>query len=286
MYTLHLLRNRGSPKPFRDVYEEVPWIEFVYYPGQSMEERIRHLNVASSRHELNVYKSHACPPAVPVRDDIKYIVIVRNPFDVAASGREFFANHGKKFADMWGGFPPTAGEDTLMPEDEWEKLLLSDRGDGKSIVDSLAVDILRNWWPYRNRTNVLILHYADRLRDDATQVKRMAEFLHLNLTSNEIQSVVDQVKFSEMKKVQEKVQMRYIFDEYKDKGLIPRDVFLLRTDTKGSMLQRGPNRSGNDELSIQFRERFQTTLEKSFGPKTLEWYMKGGRLPIEEDLIV
>jgi len=284
MYTLHMLRMRGQPAPFRDIYEEVPWLEFIYYPGQSMDDRIRHLNTASSKYPLRVFKSHSYPPAMPVRDDLKYIVIVRNPFDVAASAREFFTNHGKKFADMWGGFPPNAGEDEQMSEKDFEQFLLGDMGGGKSIAEGLAIDILRNWWPYRNRTNVLILHYADRISDDETQIKRMADFLNLNLTSSEIRSVADQVTYKEMKKVQEKVELRHVFDEYKDQQLIPRDVFILRTDTGGSMMQRGPKRSGNDELSPRFLQKLQDILDKFLGPKALEWYKNGGRIPYEEDL--
>jgi hypothetical protein len=34
MNTVHEIRTKGRPEPFRDIYEEVPFVEFMYYPGE------------------------------------------------------------------------------------------------------------------------------------------------------------------------------------------------------------------------------------------------------------
>ena len=286
MYTLHQIRNKGKVTEFRDIYEEIPWAEFVHYPGESLHDRVKHLNQITDRHsDMRIIKSHIPPPVLPFRHDVNYLVIIRNPFDVIASCREFFANHGKKFADMWGGFPPGAGEDVLTPEDEWEQMVLRDSGDGKPLAETFVLDFVSNWWPYRNHSNVLILHYSDRIKDDTTQINRLASFLNVTLTNEELHRVAEQVSFKETKKVQDRLELRYLLEPFKERGLVAKDVFPLRTDKEGTMVNQGPKRKGTEQLSQNMREGVTEMMNKTYPPAMIEWIMNGGRLPVEADVL-
>lgn len=280
MYTVNLLRAKGRlPARFRDVYEEVPWAEFVYYPGQTVDERIQHINNVSSRYPFGIFKTHVAPPTLPMRDDVKYIVSFRDLFDAAASSRPFFNNHQAGFAKLWGGFPPNAGEPNLGPEQEWERMLLEDGGNGVPMVKTFFFDMLNSWWPLRNRSNVLLVHYSDRLKEDVTQLKRISNFLGLGLSDTELSSIATQVSYSEMKKVETAVELRYVLNQYKARGLIPEDVFLLNEKKGSNMMNKGGSRKGRQELSQHLREGLDSLAKTSLSPDAWEWVMKGGAIP-------
>jgi hypothetical protein len=61
MNTLHHIRARGNPKPFREIYEEVRFGELVYYPGQSLEQRVEILRRTGKKYPFNIIKTHFPP---------------------------------------------------------------------------------------------------------------------------------------------------------------------------------------------------------------------------------
>ena len=124
MATCHYIRARGKPEPFRDIYEEVRWLEFVYYPGQTIEERVEILKKTGQRYPYSIYKTHEAPPNIQLRDDARYIFAVRNAVDAMASLRPFFRGTLKSFSDWWGGFPPMAGSPDDVSDEEYEKFVL------------------------------------------------------------------------------------------------------------------------------------------------------------------
>ena len=59
---------------------------------------------------------------------------------------------------------------------------------------------LSSWYPQRERSNILVLHYEDMQRDLAATVARVAHFLDQPLTNEEIERVAELSTFSSMKK--------------------------------------------------------------------------------------
>jgi len=278
MYTMNLIRSHGNPPAFRDLYEEIPWAEFVYYPGQTLAERIEVLKNISNRYPFAIYKTHDGPPLYKFRKDIKYIVGVRNLVDVAASLKTFFHNHGKEFAKMWGGFPPSAGA-TLWSDEEFEKFFLKDDGSGKGGFIKYGFDVYKAFWPYRHEPNVLFVHYSDRLKDDRTQIKKMADFVGVKLTEEELDKVTKASSFSEMKKQESKVNLLHLFDQFKAKGLIPEDVFILTAEDGPKFLSKGPGRKGEQEVRESMIEGVGEAIRSVFGSEIAQWIKTGGPLP-------
>lgn len=278
MFTAHILRERGHlAEDFKDVYLDVPWPDFIFYPGQTVDERIQNVQ-NKSRTPFNIYKTHYSPPTLPLRDDVKYVVVVRNPFDAAASLRPFFYNHGKTFAKMWGGFPP-GSEEFLIPDDEWEKMCIKDSGNGHPLLNEVVLEFLPNWWPYRNKPNVLFLHYSDRLKDDFAQLQRLNSFLNLQLSDQELNEIQRKVSFKEMKSHADEFSLRYYIRPWQEKGKIPKDVefFMSKDDV---MLNKGPARSGDQELPASFKKGLTDLLHKVVpDQKAADWFQNGGPVP-------
>ncbi len=79
----------GGTSDFRDIYEEVPWIEFVSHPGQSHQEIIDRVD-AMPESRRRAFKTHSAPPDVPfvkagTEKDVKYVVVFRNPEEVSTA---------------------------------------------------------------------------------------------------------------------------------------------------------------------------------------------------------
>jgi len=273
MATMHHVRARGKPAPYEDIYTEVRWLDFVYYPGQTMEERINILTRYHDVYPFSVYKTHFAPPILKLRDDSFYIIGVRNPLDAVASLKPFLRNHNPKLAAIWGGFPAEAGKPSGPNEDEtFENVILNDMGNGKPMLNVLITDVLGLWWPYRKHKNVLFVHYNDRLKDHKGEIDRMARFVGVNLTADELDAVAEQTTFAAMKKVSHKFDPHAIFDEFKARGKLPKDVDSMIKD----LVNVGGKRDAKTELSLEFVAKIKAKLLREFPAEVVEWFINGG----------
>lgn len=281
MYTVNLMRCKGNlHAKFREIYEEVPWAEMVHYPGETVEERIAVINSVSRRYPYNVLKTHFAPPILPFRDDVKYVVCFRNPFDAAASLRTFFQNVAKIASRVWGGFPPGAGDQQLSPEEDWQHMLLVDGGDGKPFLNAVIVDAFRTWWPLRNKPNVLFIHYSDRIKDDVSQLKRLNTFLDLKLTESQIDEMARRVSFQELKNHASVMEIEHVYEPFVKQGLLPEKFKLFEAITgNATLMNAGPSRVGIEVLPAKLRQGIDAILDKDMTADMKQWFLKGGPVP-------
>ena len=283
MATVHFIRGKGNPPPFRDIYEEVRWIEFVYYPGQSMESRLETLRNTSRHYPFSIYKTHKNPPEFNIRDDAFYIVKTRNPIDAIASLEPFLRNHLPGFAKMWGGFPMSAGEaenpGTLI---EYEKFLFEDIGSGKSGLDVLILDPILGFWEFRNKSNVLFLHYTDRMKDHKGQIARIAKFLGVDLSSEELNLVAKNTDFKAMKRDASKYNLAHVFDAFRGPDKVP--DFVTTMLSPNVLVNMGPERDAKAVLPEYFIEKAKRVILDKTGPKIYKWFMEGGEFPADSEL--
>jgi len=271
--TMHHARARGKPAPYDDIHTEVRWPDLVHYPGQSMEERIELLKKMHAIYPFSIYKTHFAPPTIKLRNDSFYIVGVRNPLDAVASLKPFLRNHNPNFAKIWGGFPVEAGKPPGPNEDKtYEYMILHDIGNGVPMLDFFITDLVHSWWPYRKHKNVLFVHYSDRLKDHKGEIDRMARFVGVNLTADELDAVAEQTSFETMKNSSSKYNPHAIFDEYKANGKLPRDLGGWMKD----LVNLGGKRNAKSELSPEFIEKMVAKLNSDFPPEVVTWLLHGG----------
>merc|ERR550537_2103515 len=101
MNIFHQLKTGGDPK-FRDIYEEVPWAEFMCYPGQKEEELLEKWE-KMPKDVPRAFKTHASPgDFCTLRPNCKYVVVVRNPEEAMVSFKPFLEQHNPKLWELWG----------------------------------------------------------------------------------------------------------------------------------------------------------------------------------------
>uniref|UniRef100_H2YWZ1 Sulfotransferase n=1 Tax=Ciona savignyi TaxID=51511 RepID=H2YWZ1_CIOSA len=121
----------------------------------------------------------------------KVIYMIRNPKDQAVSLFHFVQNipvSNSAFADMypheWNKFLRSymTGEQYLgMKPGEWYP------------------DHILSWYKYRNNENVMFVYYEDLIKNFKPTIKRVADFVNVKLSDEDIEQIETATSFNEMK---------------------------------------------------------------------------------------
>ena len=160
----HTLRTRGDME-FDDISRVVPWIE----TSGSLGLDINAEQVADPRG----FKSHLSFDRVP--KGCKYINVIRNPLDAAYSSF--------KFMEGWYLEPGAVSPDDFVSQN-------LKRGDYYRHFIS--------WWPQRNNDNVLYLVYEDMKKDLNRNIKKISEFVEIDLDDDLLAMTIRHSSFSFM----------------------------------------------------------------------------------------
>lgn len=139
--------------------------------------------------------------------NLKYIVVARNPRDVAVSYFNFMrvVNHFE-----WDG--------------HWDEFF--DYFMQGNVPFGSYFDRVLEWWEHRNEPNVLFLKYEDLKKDTEGQIQRIAQFLGYNLSAEEINNIREKTTFSAMKS-----DPTTNMDQYADK--------IYKKETQFSFMRKG-----------------------------------------------
>jgi hypothetical protein len=123
LYCAHQIRTRGTDindELFPDVGITTPWPDVRQSRAGSWSEQKDRYNTTilpngremkhywdHPSYPFRVFKSHYTPADLPIRKKggkkVKYLAMVRNGIDVAASIVPFFSSHTEAFRNLWGG---------------------------------------------------------------------------------------------------------------------------------------------------------------------------------------
>ena len=69
---------------------------------------------------------------------------------------------------------------------------------------------LQTWWDYRELDNILLVHYADLLADTFQEIRRLADFLDIPASDEQIAAIVQETSLTAMRSRAEQIdsQMR------------------------------------------------------------------------------
>jgi len=172
---------RGQAE-FENIHHAVPWPDV---PMPAMARLMIPLAdpspVANSPTRLRVIKTHLPRATVPFVPRARYVACVRDPKDVCVSGYHFMK------ALIYGPLAPSV--------EHWAKTMFSDRSPPYPWAEHLA-----GYWAVRNEPNVLFLTYEGMRKDSSGTVRKLADFMGVELTADELRSVIHQSSFEEMRR--------------------------------------------------------------------------------------
>ena len=262
MNIVHQLLTGGTAD-FRDIYEEVRWIEFLGYPGEPHQAVLDRIDaIPNSRRRA--FKTHSAPPQVPfmkagAERDVKYIVIFRSPEEALVSFRPFLEQHADDWYELWQ-VPRDALCRPDFPSFYFE--VVDSHG-----MQGMFFGFLSAWWPLRKESNVLFLHFTDMKRNHEASIRKIAEFLGVATTEDQWPAILEYTSFPWMKRHEDKF-------EASTAGKIP----ILQS---GAMIRKGEvGKAETDGMTKEISRHL-----REFGgricpdPVAVNWLYNGGDLP-------
>jgi hypothetical protein len=254
----------GGRSDFRDIYEEVPWLEFVSRPGQTHQEVLERIDAMPSDRR-RAFKTHSAPPDVPFvkagsGKEVKYVVILRNPEEALVSFRPFLDKHTDEWFGLWG-MPKAA-----MCRPDFPSFY-------DEVIDSHGMQgaffgFLAAWWQFRNEPNVLFLHFSDMKRDHEGAARKIAEHIGAEPTEDQWQSILEYTSFPWMKANESKFEG----------GTLGGEVPVLM---RGAMIRKGEaGQAKADGMTDKISQHLREVGGQIFPDReAVEWLYSGGKLP-------
>lgn len=262
MNIVHQILTGGSDD-FQDIYVEVPWIEFLSHPGQSLQEALDRVE-AMPTDRRRAFKTHSAPPVVPFIQNkpgkhVKYIVVFRNPEEALVSFRPFMEQQTDEWYDLWQ-VPKAAMCRPDFPSFYYE--VIDEKGSQGRFFGFLAA-----WWPLRHEKNVLFLHFSDMKLDHEGTIRKIANFLGEQPTPEQWKAIFKHTSFDWMKQHEDRFEVRTLCD-----------VPVLKS---GAMVRQGlagkaKSDGMTDEISFHLRQRGYQIFPNQ---QAIDWYYEGGNLP-------
>jgi hypothetical protein len=253
----------GGTTEFKDIYAEVPWLEFVSHPGQPIQEVLDRVE-AMPTNRRRAFKTHSAPPDAPFLKqgsgkDVKYIVVFRNPEEAMVSFRPFIGDHTDEWFKLWG-MPKEAMYRADFPS--FYREIIDPRR-----MQGMFFGFLAAWWSLRREPNVLFLHYSDMKRDHEGSITKIAKFLSIEPTQKQWPVILEYTSFAWMKQHEEKFETGSTSE-----------VPVLKT---GAMIRKGQvGEVKSDGMTDEIARHFREVGSQIFpNPAAVEWFYKGGKLP-------
>lgn len=180
--------------------EVSPWLDNRLFP---IEERLSLLEAQEHRRFI---KTHLPLDGVPFYSEAKYIVVGRDSRDVFMSLWNHYRNYTPEFIKLANEDVPGLVGAVLPPPPvdigsfwymwmtrgwfDWER-------EGYPFWSNLSH--VQTWWDFRRLPNIAFVHFADLLEDPSGEIARLAEFLDIDASADQVGLIVEATSFQSMK---------------------------------------------------------------------------------------
>jgi aryl sulfotransferase len=192
----------GQETPERDatgLWQISPWLD---QRGRPLDEVITMLEAQQHRRFI---KSHLALDGLPYFPQVNYIVVGRDARDVAMSLWNHYAGFIDAVFEGANSLPDRVGDPFPLPPQDihtfWRDWI--SRGwfpwesEGYPFWGNLHHT--QSWWNYRHLPNILFVHYSDLKTDLAGEIRRIADFLAIQLPGETLPSITQAVSLEMMR---------------------------------------------------------------------------------------
>jgi aryl sulfotransferase len=228
------------------------------------------LAAAEAQTHRRFFKSHLPYDALPVYEGVKFIHVVRDGRDAALS----FYNH-------YASYTPAAIERhnaVTLADPKFRQAFLPMTKDAAGFFHDWVLDggakgdekasffhVENSFWAARSDPNVLLVHYNDLKTDLGGEMRRIAEFLEIEIPNGVWPELVEGASFE---------SMRAQGDE-----LMPQAK--LTWGSVERFLHLGSNNRWRDVVSREDLAIYDTSVKREFSPDLARW-VEHGRLVVRD----
>ena len=244
----------------RNVWGLSPWPDMrMFGPIEQM------LEAAEAQTHRRFFKTHLPYDAIPVYEGMKIIHVARDGRDAAMSFHNHlgsFTPEARELLDQISLGDPQYGdkypEVTTGPAQFFHEWLLGreDR-DGPNFFD-----LERSYWAARDDSNMLLVHYADLKKDRGGEMRRIAEFLEIEIAESLWPELIEAASFEAMKR--------------QGAELAPATLDMFEGGAN-RFFNKGTNGRWRDVFSKADLARYEEKVKTDFSPELARW-VEHGRL--------
>lgn len=175
-----------------------PWVDMLNRPIDEVRSTLE------AQPHRRIIKTHTPLDGLPWRDDVDYVVVGRDPRDIAISFDHHMANFDiGRFLELRATVADPAEVPPPPPHepDPAERLRHFVDGDLGTGLLTLAdvVDHLSTAWARRHQLNVHLLHYRDLKQDAAAELLRLGRRLRFALTPERAAALAGEASLERMR---------------------------------------------------------------------------------------
>lgn len=233
-----------------------PWLDLRVLPFDEIMQELE------SQQHRRFLKTHLPLDALVFSPDAKYLYVARDGRDTVWSLYNHHSSYTETFYDMVNNTPGRVGHGLQPLEcsvveffNDW-----LDR-DGYPYWEFFAHT--KGWWDVRHLPNVMLVHFNELKRDMPGEMRRIAEFLEIELDEAKWPEIVEHCSFDYMKRHAEELSP------------------MLEVAFRGggsSFVHKGTNGRWNDLLSTEDIDRYERIAVEKLGPECAHW-LATGELP-------
>lgn len=213
-------------------------------------------------------KTHLPLDAFVLRPELKHIYIARDGRDIAWSMHNHATHFVPEFYDMLNSVPGRVGPPLEHPEQDILRFFRRWLDEDGAPFWSLWENV-RTWWQARHLPNVMMLHFADMKRDLPATVRRIAEFLEVELDDATFERVVRHSSFEWMKANADKV------------APLGGGIF---QGGAGTFINKGSNGRWQEQLTVADNAAYEARAAAELGPECADWLANGGSIATPRSL--
>lgn len=229
-----------------------PWLDWLVEPRDEVFARLE-----AQRHRRFI-KTHTPLDGLPLDRRVTYLVVARQPLDMAVSLYHQGANLDReRVRRLTGGAAPDRSTRPRPPLREWLRSWIDDEADPRERLDSLPGVMwhLSDAWRRRDEPHVVLVRYEDLAADLEGQMRRLAGLLEVTVPDEVWPRLVEAAGFESMRANAD--------------ALAPDRAGVLKD--RRAFFRQGVTGSGRSLLTDEELARYRRRVERLAPPDLLEW---------------
>ncbi|MEE3327452.1 MAG: sulfotransferase domain-containing protein [Myxococcota bacterium] len=257
----------GESQPGHDLSELSVWPDARFH-HLSLQDLETKLESTPGRRFL---KSHLALDGLPYHEEVRYIVVARDPRDVFMSLLNHYDNYTdeayRSFNDeerVGNPLPPFPGDARSMWRNWITRGWFPWESEGWPFWGNMHHT--QSYWEWRHLPNILFLHYADMRSDHEGAVQKIATFLGHDLDEGNLARIVEASSFETAKK------RAIAYDQEQSEE--PRQF----RGGEAAFIHKGTNGRWKDILSEEDLELYEETKRRVLTPDCAAWLEQGSEV--------
>lgn len=196
MIIVNLIYRHAAEVPTLD--QVSPWVDArMMFPLEMLEQLLEGIK------ERRCIKSHLALDGLPYHSQVKYVCVGRDARDVFMSLWNHWGNYTDEMYERMNtgqvGDPMPRRSDDLRAT--WRDWITRGWFDWESEGYPYWGNMhhIQSFWDYRHLPNILMVHYNDLTADPEGQIARIAEYLDMDVTAEEVSRIAHATQFENVK---------------------------------------------------------------------------------------